>query len=63
MSNLDPVQIRCPYCGEQIDIQVDIVSADEDYLEDCTICCRPILLHIARDENGVPSVSATRESD
>ncbi len=63
MSELDEVQIRCPYCGEQIDIRVHIGSDDEDYVEDCSVCCRPILLHVARDENGMPSVSASSESD
>lgn len=63
MSDLDQAQIRCPYCAEQIDIQVDIGSGDEEYEEDCSVCCRPILLHIARDEDGAPSVTATRESD
>ena len=32
MSNRDSAQILCPYCGEQIAMQVDIVSADEDYV-------------------------------
>ena len=63
MSNLDPVQIRCPYCGEQIDIQVEIVSDEQDYVEDCTVCCQPIRLRVARDENGSPSVSATTDRD
>ena len=63
MSDLDRAQISCPYCGEQIDIQVDIVGDDADYVEDCTVCCRPILLHIERDEDGLPSVSATREGE
>ena len=40
-----------------------IVIDDEDYVEDCAVCCRPILLHATRDEDGQPSVSATRESD
>ena len=63
MSDLDQVQIRCPYCGEQFDLEVEIGGAAEDYEEDCTVCCRPIVLHISRDENGVPSVSASKESD
>ena len=63
MNELDQVQIRCPYCGEQFDLEVDISGAVEDYEEDCSVCCRPIVLHVARDENGVPSVSATKESD
>jgi hypothetical protein len=32
-------------------------------VEDCTVCCRPILLHIERDENGVPYISARRENE
>jgi hypothetical protein len=63
MSDLDQAQIRCPYCGEHIDIQVHIGSHDEDYVEDCSVCCRPILLHVTRDEDGIPSVSASCESD
>ncbi len=63
MSDLDQARIRCPYCGEPFDIQVDVAGAAEDYVEDCTVCCRPILLHVERDENGVPSVSAAKESD
>jgi hypothetical protein len=64
MNHFDPVQqILCPYCGEPIEIRLDIAAANEDYTEDCSVCCRPILLHVERDENGEPSVSATRESE
>ncbi len=63
MSNIDPVlQILCPYCGEPVEIQLSVVRADEEYVEDCSVCCRPILLHVTRDENGEPSVSAEKES-
>jgi hypothetical protein len=63
MSSFDPVQISCPYCGEMIDIQVDMGSSEQSYVEDCSVCCRPILIHASLDEDGTPSVSATRESD
>jgi hypothetical protein len=63
MSNLNEAQVRCPYCGEPVDIQVDAASTHEDYVEDCTVCCRPMVLHVARDEDGSPSVSATSESE
>ena len=63
MSNIDPVlQILCPYCGEPIEIQLDVVNVDEKYEEDCSVCCRPILLHVVQNENGEPSVSAEKES-
>ena len=62
MSNLDQVQIRCPYCGEQFEIQVEVADDDQDYVEDRTVCCRPIALHVARDDDGSPSVSVAREA-
>ena len=62
MGNLDQVQIRCPYCGEQFEIQVEVAADDQDYVEDCIVCCRPIALHVARDDDGSPSVSVAREA-
>jgi len=63
MRDPDQAQLLCPYCGEQIDIQIDPAGGDEEYVEDCSVCCRPILLQVTRDENGEPSVTGTRESD
>ena len=62
MSRIDQTQICCPYCGEPFEIQVDAIGDQQDYVEDCTICCRPIAIHVERDEHGSPSVSVTREN-
>ena len=63
MSSTDEAPIVCPYCGEETDIHVDTGMGTQDYVEDCTVCCRPIVLHVERDEDGFPSVSARRESE
>ncbi len=64
MSDLDPIQqILCPYCGEPLEIRLDAITTDEEYVEDCSVCCRPILLHVVRDGNGEPSVSSEKESE
>ena len=63
MNNIAEVQIQCPYCGEEIAVQVEFMDSAADYVEDCTVCCRPIQLHVALDENGQPSVAATREQE
>ena len=34
--------ISCPYCGESIEILIDDSVAEQDYFEDCSVCCRPI---------------------
>jgi len=32
----------CPYCAEPITLLVDISEGDQEYIEDCEVCCRPI---------------------
>lgn len=38
--------IQCPYCGEMIDIIVDTSVQDQKYIEDCSVCCRPIEMDV-----------------
>jgi hypothetical protein len=39
-------EITCPHCGEVFPIQVDTSQAEQSFVEDCTVCCRPIALTI-----------------
>lgn len=34
--------VHCPYCGEPIEMQVDPTAGPQAYVEDCSVCCRPI---------------------
>lgn len=60
---LEPVLIHCPYCGEAIEILVDASAGGQRYVEDCQVCCRPIVLSIALDDGDRPDVRADREDD
>jgi len=44
-------EIQCPYCWESIDVLIDDCGEDQQYVEDCQVCCRPINFHIVLDEN------------
>lgn len=55
--------IGCPYCGETIDILVDHANLPVSYIEDCQVCCQPINLHIASDNDGDISIDAARDDD
>lgn len=58
------LEIHCPYCGERIEVAVDASAGDQDYVEDCQVCCRPIALHVQVDEaDGAPRVQARRDDD
>ncbi|MEK9822402.1 MAG: CPXCG motif-containing cysteine-rich protein [Gammaproteobacteria bacterium] len=45
--------IHCPYCGERLSILVDTTEAGSEYIEDCQVCCRPIVMTISIDGNDV----------
>jgi hypothetical protein len=54
---------RCPYCGERVSVHPDAVGvAEETYVEDCPVCCRPWTVHDSRDGVAV-SVTLGREDD
>jgi hypothetical protein len=42
----ETVAIQCPYCGESIEIIIDESIAQQSYIEDCSVCCRPIELSV-----------------
>jgi Cysteine-rich CPXCG len=56
--------ITCPYCGESIEIALDAGSgANQDYVEDCEVCCRPwnVSVHYGDDGHARVSVSPINE--
>jgi len=58
----DALQL-CPYCGEEVEVQVDSVGpGSETYVEDCPVCCRPWTVHVSRDGEDV-FVSLGRDDD
>jgi len=60
---LDFRTIYCPYCGEPLEIALDTSAGDQQYIEDCQVCCRPISIGLVIGEDGDPRVSARAEND
>lgn len=60
---LTPAGIRCPYCGEHIEILLDASAGDQHYIEDCQVCCRPISVQVTLDEDGQPQARVTGEDE
>lgn len=44
--------IICPYCGETIVILLDNSSGSQEYYEDCSVCCAPILFSLVISIEG-----------
>jgi len=63
MWRTDSSYIDCPYCGERIEIVVDLSVDEQCYIEDCSVCCRPIVLTTTVDTDGEATVVAAHEDD
>lgn len=55
--------LDCPYCGEPISVLVDCSLEQQTYVEDCQVCCQPMVIQVAVDEDGEPSIYAQREDE
>lgn len=55
--------IHCPYCGEPIGLVLDTSAGDQHYIEDCQVCCRPIVVMLQVDIDGQAQVSVRREDE
>ncbi len=60
---LEEVMISCPYCGEAFTVLVDCSAGDQQYIEDCQVCCRPMVLAVHLDEQGRPAVEPRRDDE
>jgi hypothetical protein len=63
MNFLEAATIHCPYCGESIDILVDASIEDQQYIEDCQVCCKPIEIAVIAEANGIVSLSVHTDND
>ena len=40
--------VTCPYCGEEIEIYVEL-DVRGSYVQDCEVCCNPWMVRVSRD--------------
>lgn len=45
-------EFLCPYCGEHIGTAIDLTEGSRSHIEDCQVCCRPMLVAITVDDAG-----------
>lgn len=57
----DLVNVYCPCCGEIIQVIVDLSIEQQEYVEDCSVCCRPIIMQVTATDDG--ATVAVRSED
>lgn len=63
LHEVEPYKVDCPYCGERIELLIDCSVAQQDYIEDCQVCCRPICVEVTVDHQGQLSVHVAHENE
>lgn len=54
--------VNCAFCGEEIELEIDPSAArTQRYVEDCQVCCRPLVVTVHFDEDGHADVAVENE--
>lgn len=61
--DLMPETVYCPYCSETLNVLIDPQDIGNEYIEDCQVCCRPIVFSITETGFGEIEVSVRDEND
>ena len=54
--------ITCPYCWESIEIALDLSVDDQQQVEDCSVCCRPIVIRYSAAEGELVALDVVAEN-
>ncbi|WP_320823352.1 CPXCG motif-containing cysteine-rich protein [Reinekea sp.] len=54
---------HCPYCAERVSLLVDPSEDNQELIEDCEVCCRPVYFSIQVNDEGDVDLQARREDD
>lgn len=63
MNYLQEKKVHCPYCGERIDVLLDLSVPQQTYIEDCQVCCQPIVFDVMVDHDDQASVHLRQEGE
>lgn len=50
---LEFVPVYCPACGEPLELAIDPSAGAQAYVEDCAVCCRPMAVRVAVDDDAL----------
>ena len=63
MNYLEEKTVQCPYCSESIDVLIDCSISRQNYIEDCQVCCRPIIFDVEVGQAGEINIVLTHENE
>ena len=49
-------EVTCPHCWETISLSVELSVPEQEYVEDCSVCCRPLTVRVRCDDGELTSI-------
>jgi transcription elongation factor Elf1 len=53
-------RINCPYCGQSMEVVLDLSGGSQSYVEDCQICCQPMQICFDVDDDQLQGLQVDR---
>lgn len=63
MNELMTSTVQCPYCWELIEVLIDGSVNQQEYIEDCQVCCRPINFSVLVKQSGTCIINVFHEDE
>ncbi|MEO7424618.1 MAG: CPXCG motif-containing cysteine-rich protein [Fibrobacteria bacterium] len=64
MDGLRDFTSPCPYCGERQKVEIDMSDPlPQEFINDCTVCCRPIVVRVTSGSRGEPVMRLQSEEE
>jgi hypothetical protein len=60
---MDEFDAECPWCGEPITLVIDLSQESAAYVEDCEVCCRPLVVRYAAEDGELVELAVDREGE
>jgi hypothetical protein len=58
---MEEAEVECPYCGEAVTLLLDLSEESASYVEDCSVCCRPMVVRFSTADGELVDVSVDRD--
>ena len=50
----------CPYCFESISFVLESLYDNQEYIEDCEVCCQPIQIRYQAQDGEIKSIQVDK---
>lgn len=62
MQALQSITLQCPHCWQMVELVVDCSVPKQQIVEDCSVCCSPILISFTLGEDDELYADARMEN-